>query len=88
MRPENFTNHSKQLGYLVALGGAAVAVAAFIVLSTWSAMPVEVMSSQESAAGAILSVAPHAGGSDPSVPAASSVFSAPSYQAEEHVQAF
>ena len=80
------TIHRKQLGYFATLGG--VAVAAFVVLSTWSGAPVEVVTSPLSAANASLSVPPQGDGTDSSVPPASSVFSAPSYHAEEHVQAF
>ena len=81
-----FAHQSKRLGYVVTLGAAAVAMASFVVLSTWSSMPAGAVSSQE-IAGAIPSAALDVGGS-PAVPTASSVFSGRPYLAEEHVEAF
>jgi hypothetical protein len=87
MRPKNFSKDSSEIGaiwYLIPLGWVAVAAVAFALIAHWPAL---FAGTSEHESAAALSVAPYAS-DDLSVPAASSVFTAPSYPATEHVQAF
>jgi hypothetical protein len=78
-------NEGRATWYVAPLVWAAIAGLAFGIAPNWHDLLAEPAQGQHRGSGAPPSVAPHASGSETSVPSASSV---PSYPVEEHVQAF
>jgi hypothetical protein len=90
MQPRNFSKDMNEVGvvwFVIPMLWVVAAIAGLVIVSYWPTLLADPLPAESSTASNVSSVAPYAS-SDPSLPAAISVFKDRSYEVSEHVDTF